>query len=187
MMKLNQGHTDHELVHLLKQGDQQAFEVIYRRYVKDLYRLARKYLQKEDCEEIIHDVFESLWIRKESLSIASLKHYLLTSVRYMVIRHFRHNDVKRKYAGLYRAFEIGYETFDGEGFKDPETIKEILLQNIRDLPERCQEAIRLRITENLSNSEIAARMNIHKRTVELYIFKAFSHLRAAYSRIYKAG
>lgn len=180
-------HMDTELVGMLRRSDQKAFEEIYRRYVKDLYRFARGYIRKEDAEEIVHDVFESLWMRKEKLNIEALKHYLFSSVRYNVIRYFSHSDVKRKYAEHYRLFEITYETMDADPRMDPESIRALLLKNIGGLPERCREAIRLRITENLSNGEIAARMNINKRTAELYIFKAFTHLRACCSTIYKSG
>jgi len=34
--------TDVELVALLTAGDKKAFEAIYRKYAKDLYRFARK-------------------------------------------------------------------------------------------------------------------------------------------------
>ncbi|PZR26908.1 MAG: hypothetical protein DI538_26135 [Azospira oryzae] len=179
-------HMDTELVDLFKLGDQRAFEVIYHRYAKDLYRYARKSVQaKEDCEEMVHDVFESLLSRRESLNITSLRHYLFNSIRYMIIRSFSHRDVKRKFIEHYTAFETEYDMLEAEQRHDPEAVHARLLQNLDGLPERCQEAIRLRITENLSNGEIASRMNINKRTAELYIFRAFSHLRASYDKIYK--
>lgn len=179
-------HSDADLVALLCQGDEQAFEIIYRRYAKALYRVARRHLAQADCEEIVHDVFASLWSRKEKLNIDSLNNYLFTSVRYNLLRFFRHADVKKKYADHYRSFEAAYETMDPDNLGDPEQIRRLLLSSIGGLPERCQEAIRLRITENLSNGEIARRMNINKRTVEVYIFKAFSHLRAFRDKIYGA-
>jgi RNA polymerase sigma-70 factor (ECF subfamily) len=45
------------------------------------------------------------------------------------------------------------------------------------LPARCREAFQLRLEQNLSNSEIAQRMHISKRTVEEYMTTAFAHLR----------
>ncbi|NOS90616.1 MAG: hypothetical protein HOP30_01725 [Cyclobacteriaceae bacterium] len=45
------------------------------------------------------------------------------------------------------------------------------------LPEPCREALHLRLSENLSNTEIANRMHISKRTVETYISQAFELLR----------
>jgi RNA polymerase sigma-70 factor (family 1) len=181
-------HMDTELVDLLRQGNHQAFEVIYRRYAKELFRYAlRKIKVREDCEELMHDVFESLWKRREELMITSLRHYLFTSVRYMVIRYFSHREVKRKFAEHYQLFEAVYETMDADQPRDPEAIHATLLQHLHTLPDRCQEAIRLRITENLSNGEIARRMNIHKGTVQLYISKAFAHLRGSCrAEIYRA-
>lgn len=179
-------HMDTELVDLLRQGDHQAFEVIYRRHAKELFGYAlRKIKVREDCEEIVHDVFESLWKRKEELIITSLRHYLLTSVRYTVIRYFSHREVKRKFAEHYQVFEVIYDAMDEKQQHDPQAIHALLLQHIHDLPGRCQEAIRLRITENLSNGEIARRMNINKGTVQLYISKAFGHLRGSYDKIFK--
>lgn len=177
---------DTELADLLRQGNHQAFEVIYRRYAKELFHYAlRKIKVREDCEELMHNVFESLWKRREELMITSLRHYLFTSVRYMVIRYFSHREVKRKFAEHYQLFEMVYDALDEDQQRDPKAIHAALLQHIHDLPDRCQEAIRLRITENLSNGEIARRMNINKGTVQLYISKAFGHLRGSYDQIFK--
>jgi len=187
-MSQYQHHSDNELIALLRKGDGIAFEVIYRRYVKELFRYAARKIQvKEDCEEIVHDVFESLWKRREQLSITSLRHYLFTSVRYMIIRYFSHRDVKRKFADYYRLFEEMYDTQEENRQRDPKVIHSELLHHIQGLPDRCREAIRLRLTENLTNGEIANRMNINKGTVQLYISKAFSHLRGSYGKIFRAA
>ena len=186
---MNEYHTlrDSELLPLIKQGNQAAFETIYRRYAKHLFGYAlRRIGIREDCEEIVHDVFESLWKRRRELTIASLKHYLFNSVRYMVIRYFSHRGVIRKYADHYRLFEAIYDSANDEYPQhDPHAIHSLLLQQIQKLPDRCQEAIRLRLTENLTNSEIAERMNINKSTVQLYISKAFAYLRGSYNNLFK--
>lgn len=179
-------HTDEELVDLLRQGDSAAFESIYRKYVKDLFVYAlRRIRVREDCEEIVHDVFESLCKRRETLAILSLKHYLFNSVRYMVIRYFSHQGVKQKFAEYYRLFEAMYAPMDERVHRDPNAIRGVLLRYLEGLPERCQEAIRLRLTENLSNGEIAKRMHVSKGTVELYISKAFRHFRTSYDEIFR--
>lgn len=185
-MKSDHHDRDNELVALLRQGDTQAFEVIYRSYVKELYCYAlTKIRVREDCEEIVHDVFESLWTRRDQLLITSLQHYLFTSVRYKIIRYFSHRDVKRKFAEHYALFEGIYDSMDEKDQRDPHQIRALILQQIQVLPDRCREAIRLRVTENLTNGEIAERMKINKGTVQLYISKAFSHLRASYDNIFK--
>ena len=186
-MHLYQDHSDPELTTLLTRGDKAAFEVIYRKYAPELYRYARRNIScKEDCEEMIQDVFESLWVRRSDLRIGSLRHYLFTSIRYLIIRYFRQKGVRQRYIAHFRLFEVLYDSMDGEE-KSPEDVQAMLIRSLDGLPERCQLAIRLRIVENLSNNEIAERMNITRRTVELYMFKAFKHMRITYPDISNAG
>ena len=185
-MTLFQDHEDSELVDLLTQGDKKAFETIYLRYASDVYRFARKNIPlKEDCEEMIQDVFESLWIRHENLKVVSLRHYLFTAIRYRVIRYFYAKGVRKRYAENYKLFAASYHPMD-DLIKSPgESLQEKLIKSLAGLPERCQTAIKLRLMENLSNDEIANQMNITKKTVEFYISRALNHLRHSVKEIYK--
>lgn len=183
-----QDHTDTDLISLLIQGDEKAFETIYRRYASELYRYAGKNIpSKEDCEEIIQDVFESLWARHQELHhVTALNAYLYRMVKYKVIRYFQHSKVKKTYADHYRLFEAVYNTQE-EGVGDSAAFQEMLEKGLARLPERCQMAIRLRLKENLSNTEIAERMSITKATVENYMVTAVSQLRTIIPKLYKPG
>src|SRR5690606_6266850 len=124
--------TDAYLVEQLRKGDSRAFEAIYRRYTKELFGYAVKKIGvREDAEEIIHDVFESLWKRRNGLRITSLKHYLFTSARYMILRYFSHRGVARKFQEHYRLFEAVYESTEDQPNRDPQAIHEQLLQHIK--------------------------------------------------------
>jgi RNA polymerase sigma-70 factor (ECF subfamily) len=186
-MNLYQNHTDTELVSLLIEGNPTAFEAIYRRYASDLYRYARKNISsKEDCEEIIQDVFESLWTRHDELEhVTVLSAYLFRMVKYKVIRYFQHSAVKKRYAEHYLLFEAVYESW-GEQDKEGSPVQSLIDKGLADLPERCRLAVKLRLTEDLSNGDIAKRMNIQKSTVENYMVTAFNHLRTLYPHLYKA-
>jgi RNA polymerase sigma-70 factor (ECF subfamily) len=186
-MNLYQNHSDTELIALLTEGDRGAFEVIYRKYASDLYRYARKNISvKEDCEEIIQDVFESLWTRHDELShVTVLSAYLFRMVKYKVIRYFQHSAVKKRYAEHYLLFEAIYESSSLEE-KDGSRVLSLIDKGLADLPERCRMAVKLRLTEDLSNGDIAKRMNIQKSTVENYMVTAFNHLRTLYPNLYKA-
>lgn len=180
-------NSDQELLALLSVGDAKAFETIYKRYVAELFRFARKTIStKEDCEELVQEVFTSLWERREALRILSLKYYLINAVRYKVIRYIQHQKVKAKYAEHFKLFEAMFESLEEED-RSPESIQQKMLASIAELPERCQVAIKLRLLENLSNGEIAERMNITKKTVEVYMLRAFDHFRASYNKIYNTN
>lgn len=174
-------HTDADLVRDLNHGDEGAFAEIYRRYVRDLFNYARRNIPaKEDCEEIIQEIFESLWSRRSSLRIdTSLRGYLLGMVRYKIVSYFRKSTLKKKYAEHFLLFEAVYEQPEGEAMEHV-TIPSGLDKLISKLPDRCQQAVKLRLSENLSNHEIAKRMNIATRTVETYMFRAFNYIRTYY-------
>lgn len=99
-------------------------------------------------------------------------------MKYKIIRYIKHQLVKRKYEDHFRHFESTYVV--------PEEAEQSILllplharlsESIQGLPDRCREAFQLRIEQNLTNSEIAQRMHISKRTVEDYMTTAFAHLR----------
>lgn len=171
---------DNILLKRLKGGDEEAFEGIYEKYVGILYRYARKNISvKEDCEEIIQDVFVSLWSRHDQLDhVTVLNAYLFRMVKYKVIRYFQHSAVKKRYAEHYLLFEAVYESSSEENKDSHHHITSFIDKGIADLPERCREAVKLRLTEGLSNADIARRMNIRKSTVENYMVIAFKHLRS---------
>lgn len=171
-------HTPNDslLISLIKEGNRAAFESIYRVHVADLISFARKNVGSETAEEIVQDVFVSLWMRRAELEVKSIRAYLFSSVRYVLIRHVKHEKVKRKYEEHYRLFEAAYENTP-EPQRHPEILREKINALTTHLPERCREALHLRLSENLSNTEIAQRMHISKRTVETYISAAFNLLR----------
>ncbi|MBX2894738.1 MAG: RNA polymerase sigma-70 factor [Cyclobacteriaceae bacterium] len=178
-MIINGAISDDLLVNLLREGDSKAFAMIYERYVPELFRFLTKNIKdKSDCEEIVQDVFVSLWERREALEVDSLRAYLFTSVKYKVIRYIKHQMVKRKYEEHFRNFEATYVApIEPEKSTPIVPLHALLSESLQGLPDRCREAFQLRLEQNLTNSEIAQRMHISKRTVEDYMSTAFEHLR----------
>lgn len=190
-MRPYQNHTDATLVTALNQGDTKAFELIYRTYAPEVFRhIQRNITTREDCEEILQDVFESLWAKRKDLKILALRPYIFAMARYKIIRYFQHNKTRKRYARHFLLFEaVFHYVFEEEEQEsiDPDTLRSLLDNCLSELPGRCEAAFRLRLTENLSNAEIARRMNIKKDTVENYMIRALRHLRESYRSIYKTG
>ena len=98
--------TDIDLVNSMSEGDESAFQEIYRRYWYKLYTVAnRKSGSEEDAEEIVQDIFISLWNRRDSIQITTtLNAYLAVSVKYRVIKILAKRNQQSKYADKPRAF-----------------------------------------------------------------------------------
>lgn len=176
-------YSDSELLVMLANGSKPAFEIIYRNYVSELYRFARSRISSgEDCREMVQDVFESLWVRRESLNIDSLKSYLFSSIRYMIIRYFYQRGVKQRYLEHYNTFSELFDTIATPD-EDAEGLQCALIKALDGLPERCRIAMTMRLRENLTNREIAERMHVTRKTVENYMTQAIRHLRATFKGV----
>lgn len=69
------------LVERIRKGDRIAFNELYRRYYPSLRSYAELFLDEEESEDVVQDVFLNVWLRKEGLDDSlSLQGYLLRSV-----------------------------------------------------------------------------------------------------------
>lgn len=173
-------NTHDTLIKGLKLGDENSFAQIYHEFARPLFKFIHQNISnRDDCEEIIQDLFTSLWQRRESLEIKSLSQYLFGAARFQIIKYIRASKVRTRYEEHYRLFEAVYQ----EEQPDPERLVANLETCLTQLPDRCRTAVLLRLRENLSNAEIARRMNITRKTVEHYMHKALIHLRTQAPRI----
>ncbi|ULT41149.1 hypothetical protein KRR40_41730 [Niabella defluvii] len=78
---------------LLRSDDERNFRLLYDRYWKDLYQKAMSRLDNSsDAEEVVQDVFVSLWNNRYSVVVdESLRAYLFTAVKYAVIKRYKEN------------------------------------------------------------------------------------------------
>src|SRR5690349_21251743 len=98
MMAKFKEYSDALLVELLRQKKLEAFEEIYVRYWRKLYSTAFKRIQsREISEELVQDIFTSLWINRETATIEVLSAYLFTAIKYKVINHLQKEMSKRTY------------------------------------------------------------------------------------------
>ncbi len=178
--------TDEELIVALNQGDRGAFSYIYSQYSLDLMSyIRRSIIVKEDCEEIIQEVFVSLWERHRTLQkMASIRGYLFKMVKYKIVDYLRHSLVKKRYEEHYVFFAEVFENLN-DSFEETSNFQVLMEKRISELPNRCQTAFRLRLHDNLPYKEIADRMKISTSTVEKHISTALQHLRNGYQNAYR--
>jgi len=76
--------SDKELFEKIQQGENKALEVLFARYYNTLCNFSVKISQRiETAEEIVADVFYTLWDKASDLTIEkSIKSYLFAAVKY---------------------------------------------------------------------------------------------------------
>ncbi|CAA9235901.1 MAG: hypothetical protein AVDCRST_MAG56-1195 [uncultured Cytophagales bacterium] len=170
-------HTDQDLVQLLQQGDKKAFDALYGRYWRKLYLLAyQKLRSRELAEELVQDLFISLWTKRESLQItSSVGAYLGMAVRYMIIKFFQKERVHHQYEQTAALAPAYANTTEDEVFFND--LQEVIEQEINKLPEKCREVFQLSRHDHLSQKEISVKLHVSEKTVENHIGKALRLLR----------
>ena len=64
-------YDEAQILDQLKEGNEDVFLFVFRRYYKDLVLFAGTILsnRRDICEDIVQDVFLDLWNRRSSISI----------------------------------------------------------------------------------------------------------------------
>ncbi len=175
-------HTDPELVLLLQQGVEEAFDEIYRRYWKSLFNEAHKRLKESAfAEEVVQDVFVDLWVNRSSRNIVQLYPYLRTAVRYQVFMLYKKHRKMPCFEEPLEHMSFSHDKADSHFF-----LKELLdgIQAwLTQQPEKRREIFRLRYLEQLSTREIAEELDITQKTVQNQLINGQESLRAAVSKL----
>jgi RNA polymerase sigma-70 factor (ECF subfamily) len=164
-----------ELVQKICQGDEQSFTEAFDRYYPGLCYYADKYIHDTDeSRSLVQQVFVDLWIKRNKLIIGqSIKAYLFKSVHNSALDYLKHKRVESKY--LREAPPVP-ETIDENVIEEAELNARINLA-IEGLPGKCREIFLLCRFEELRYSEIAEKLGISVKTVEMQMGIAMKKLR----------
>lgn len=172
--------TDDELLQAVKQNDRNAFDVLYRKYWDRVYKRAFYYLKDSDaCAEIVNDIFLNIWIRRHELHIIKLEGYITSATRYRVYSFLKvRKSTNINYVEDYESLIISNtDDNDGEININKHEIYDKVYYLLNHLPKRCREIFLLSRESHLTNTEIASKLSISKRTVENQISLAVKYLK----------
>lgn len=167
-----------DIVAAIRQGDEQAYERLFRTYYESLCRYGYSVLKDMDeAEEIVQAVFLDLWEKRETTDIQiSLKAYLYKMVYNRSLNRLKHEKVKDEYK-QYNHAQINQNPAQAFHLAIENELSGRIEAAISGLPEQCQLIFRMSRFEELKYSEIAERLNLSVKTVENQMSKALRVLR----------
>lgn len=170
--------SDQDLVHFLKKGDSDAFTVLYDRYKELMYVYACKIVKDFDiAEDLVQDVFISIWEKRETLAFdSSVSSYLYSAVRYRFFDLVDRQKVRTDYAKSLQLF-LDKGEFSIDNYMAEKELAQAIEREITYLPEKMREIFILSRKANLKNAEIAGHLGISEKTVKNQVSLALRELR----------
>jgi len=179
--------TDKFLWKALKEGDLNAFSVLFESYYPDLHSYGLKISKNTALtEDTLQDFFLYVFEHRENLSdLDSIAPYLFTSYRRFLLKVMKKNN------------KLTHTDFSEDTFVDLQfTVEEIMTEQettifknknlsilLNKLPSRQKEAIYLKYYSGLKASEISEIMGINYQSVVNTLHKAIKSLKEEISII----
>lgn len=168
--------SEEEALSKLKDGSQTALKVLFDLYYTDLTRYAIKIIgNTESAEEIVQDIFVSVWKNREKSQIEVARHYLSRAVKNRCINYINSN------FPVHEDIEHSMQISSGDS---PDTnLESVELQKVLEdaekrLPKQTALIFGLSRHTELTYPQIASELDISVKTVEYHISKALKSMRA---------
>jgi len=171
-------------------GEELAFKEIFYQYYHGLLKFAASYLHDNHlAENVVQDAFIILWEKRMLLDIQSnIKAFLVTIVKNKSINHLEKakNRIKIEQSVnqmLLREADLNISSLRSLNPEElfTEEITKILEKTIQELPGQTRDIFLLSRYQDLSNQEIADKLNITVKGVEYHISKSLKLLRTKLS------
>ena len=151
-----------QLIALFNIDYSKAFTMLFSQFYTPMHRVAARYVNEEIADDIVHDVFITIWNNKfKCENIYILKKYIYVSVKNRCLNEMR----KSKYSSDYikgQSIETSFE----ESIIEEDLLSQ-LLSEVNKLPENYRIAIELSLKgDSLEN--IANKMNTTIPAIKAY-------------------
>ncbi len=174
-MPNNKNNKDNQtpIFERIKNGDERAYEQLFKENYVHLVAFANSFIHDIDnAENIVQNVFVKLWENRKQYNISSINGYLMIAVR-----NSCNNEIKRiQHERVYQKSIEHEELIDNIKFSDSR-IMDRISAIINQLPEQRRKIFKLNRLEGLKYREIATKLNISPKTVEIQMGKALKFLR----------
>jgi RNA polymerase sigma-70 factor (ECF subfamily) len=162
---------NHALVEAARRGDQSAFDLLYRRYVRMVHGVLLSRVPRSDVEDLVQDVFVTALQQLHGLREAAAFGGWLAA-----IARNRATDYLRRAP---RTTELPPDLAAADSDR---TEAVMVLAVIRSLPEAYRETLTLRFVEGMTGPEISACTGLTEGSVRVNLHRGVKQLRERLER-----
>lgn len=169
--------SDENIFALIKENnDESAFAEFYQRYFRLLFNYTFNKVNDEfAAQEIVQELFVSIWQQRHRNTIQSCRSYLFSSAKNLIISYYRKELTRQRH---YDQWEIQRDEVTVMADQDTLTadLQNQYEEGLHLLPPKCKQVFLLS-RQGKSNREIALDLIISEKTVEQHITKALRVLK----------
>lgn len=158
--------TEHLLWKTVIDDDEKAFKKLFELFYPALSMYAKKYIEEQSVrEDIVQDVFVTLWEDRKRLTItSSVRNYLMVSVRNRCFNHLHKEGLNRQY----QESALKESEIENEEMYLLTELYELLDKTLAKLPETFRIVFEMHGMQGKDYNEIAKALNISVRTAKRY-------------------
>lgn len=167
--------NESDYIEKLASGDHDAFRYIFMKYYPKMkYFIAHIVNSEAIAEELSQDVFEKIWKNRSELPrLHSFNSYVYRMSKNIAFNYNEHKQVERNYL---QNREVSREVHMEEEM-DAKEIEQLVMFEVKRMPEQRRRIFTMSRYENLKNEEIAEMLQITKKTVENHLNLALKQIR----------
>lgn len=167
---------DQWLISSVKNGDEEAFAMLFKKYYPMLCAYGNRFVELEDAEECVQDSLLWLWENRETLVIqSSLTSYLFAIVHHRVVSRIRQLKVKSRVETYF--YEEMQNLITDVDFYCLDELSRRIRCAVDALPPTYREAFVMHRFKNMTYKEIASLLDVSPKTVDYRIQQALKQLR----------
>lgn len=164
-------------------GNEDDFNTMYSFYKPKLFTIAHSYIgNKEDAEEVVHDILIKLWEKREKLTVTSnFTGYVYRMTRNACLDYLRSkkNRLSKESTSDQQEHWLNYSALSDDASSQiiSQELQSVVERAIKHLPEKCKKVFVKSRMEGMAHKEISEQMEISPKTVENHISRALRELK----------
>lgn len=169
----------------ISRSDRRAFADLFNLYYANLYRFVRYFLFETDAEDVVSEVFVSLWNnRKKLVLVKNFNSYIYTMARNEAYAHLRLQNKIQNVSLDDMPVSLSICEESAEGRIIEKEMIEVYNKAVAQLPERCKLIFLMVREEKLKYKEIADILQITTGTIEQQMNQAIKRISATIEQAY---
>ena len=166
-------------ISFLRHDKEQAFKLLYKEYYAPFCLYAKRFIEdKETREDIVSDVFTSLWDKIETFEIDSdtTLGYIKMCVKNSCLNFLKHQEYEWNYAEIIRKKTPVYET-ESDSVYTLDELYRMLYETLNKLPDNYRTVFIESFFKGKKHTEIAEELNLSVKSVNRYKQRTIELLR----------